>query len=144
MIRRNFLKIMGGGVAAAPALAKKVALDAGVAATGMGGGYGATPIANAGAATSIGGPSDWVSRQLSWFAKNGLPDYIEEQLRAEAQYVSVLDPDLAAKRSWSMSVKIQEQRERNFRLKVDQLRYNVDREKKASLFESMTGWRWFV
>jgi hypothetical protein len=48
-----------------------------------------------------------------------IPDWRVEQIKKECSYVSVLDPDIAALRSFSMSAKILMQRERNIEWRLD-------------------------
>lgn len=112
--RRSFLQIMGLSGAAAP-LAAKAASDkaiaemAGVFPLGPG-----TPIGVGMSMppTAVGG-NDWKAKVLRFIARNTLPDWLEEELRWRHRTVGYLDPDIAAKRSWSMNVKIITQRERN-------------------------------
>ncbi len=51
-----------------------------------------------------------------------LPDFIEKELRGRAKYVYSLDHDIACKRSWSLSVKIITQQERNYHRMVRERR----------------------
>lgn len=75
----------------------------------------------------------------NYFQQFGVPDWVEEEIRTQCNYVAALDPDLAAKRSWSMSVKIAEQRERNYRRRIAAIgqgaRYNLGR----SVWQKFTG-----
>lgn len=116
---------------AAPLAAKVVADEAIAEATGVKT-FGWFPNANPmsgpqGASSSGTGPlqeKPWV-KALRFFKSNGLPDWKLRSLRDEARSVHVLDPDIAAKKSWSMAVKIQEQRERNFQRLCEQSRRNL-------------------
>ena len=64
----------------------------------------------------------WKKKVLRFLANNALPDWLDDELRERNRYVGYLDPDIAAKRSWSMAVKIATQRERNIaRAKTDAL-----------------------
>ena len=77
------------------------------------------------------------------YAKNvGLPSFVKEGLRRNSQYVGQLDPDLAAKRAWSMSVKILTQRERNLERQLEVIQYNAWQAQSSSLFKKLTGWDW--
>lgn len=44
----------------------------------------------------------------------GLPEVLKFELRDQAKYVHSFDPDIACKKSWSMSVKIMTQQQRNY------------------------------
>lgn len=72
----------------------------------------------------------------------GVPKHVEEYYRSQAEYISYLDPDIAARRSWSMSVKIITQRERNYQRLVQRARENGYRVKMSRTFEQLTGIRW--
>lgn len=118
--RRGFLRLLG-----ASSLAAKQALDKEVAAVALGGDKPLAPYSLLAAAHG-GEDDDFTANKAAqlhvvarYFNTVGIPEFAEKELRAQTQYVTVLDPDLAAKRSWSMSVKIQEQRERNYQRKVE-------------------------
>ena len=61
----------------------------------------------------IGGRSSWKAKILKFLVQGKLPDWFEDEIRDRHRYVSFLDPDIASKVSWSMNVKIVEQRRRN-------------------------------
>lgn len=120
MKRRSFLQALGlapvaGPLAAKAAADKAIADMAGVQIDGLrggGGGYGpnvAPPRATASAADI-----DQFQAAAQYVKTFGLPKFAEAQLRENSRYVGGLDPDIAAKRSWSMSFKIVTQRQRNY------------------------------
>ncbi len=114
--RRKFLGFIGlspiAAKAAADELAIKEMLGTGVSNFGS---LSPGPILN-----SAGGSSsepNWM-KPLKWLKQNKLPDWTLDQIRNDCRQVSALDPDIAAKRSWSPAVKIAEQRERNYQREV--------------------------
>jgi hypothetical protein len=142
--RRRFLSIVG----AAP-IAAKTAIDAEIGkAAGLGGIDG---LGNPSMGLSYGSPmSDGIpygrkiisaSQYVSMF---GIPDVVEFELRDRARCITFLDPDIACKRAWSMSVKIMTQRQRNYeraRLHIERSGWRhagMERLKKALGFE----WPW--
>lgn len=56
----------------------------------------------------------WSVRVRRYLSANGIPSWVEAELWEDAKRVVVLDPDIAAKKSWSFSVKLLTQRERNY------------------------------
>lgn len=109
--RRSFLRILSASPLAIKASADKAISDlAGISnANSM---APMTPMASYGA-TAAGENSSWKRKVLSFVAKNTLPEWFDDELRRRYQTVTYLDPDIAAKRTWSMCVKIATQRERN-------------------------------
>lgn len=109
--RRAFLRILGIAPVSAP-LAAKAAADEAVArlagvvtAPGTGGAPGFQVLPD--------GKPDWKAKIRRYLAEQVVPEWFEEELRERNRHVGYLDPDLACKRSWSMSVKIATQRQRN-------------------------------
>lgn len=113
--RRSFLRLFGSGAVAAP-LAAKAAADKAVADLA---GVSLLPNASLAYPSVGGGPpttsgqDDWKRKALRFLSRPDLPDWYEEVLRERALQVTSIDPDIACKRSWSMSVKIMTQRQRN-------------------------------
>jgi hypothetical protein len=126
--RRSFLRALpAASISAKVAADKAVAEAAGVmpfgripTASPIGGGG----IPNVGSSSGLIEEKPWM-KALRFFRGNGLPDWKLRNLRDEARSVYALDPDIAAKKSWSMSVKIQEQRERNFQRLCEQSKRNI-------------------
>jgi len=144
--RRKFLKVLGFGTAAGP-LATKAATDTVFAETV---GLPAIPVlaySNIDSAQvgMIPYASDmsW-SKQVAMGADYlklfGVPDFVEKEYRQKC--VTALDPDLAAKKSWSMSVKIQEQKKRNYERQIETFKEFAWKEKKREVFKTVTGFRW--
>ena len=144
--RRKFLGILGVGAASAP-LAAKEALDKSISDLVIRGEE-AAPIAPSTALydrfnedhderrSRIDAAADYLR------AGNPIPDYVEKKMRVNASYVPALDPDIACKRSWSMSVKIATQRERNYeRQKEKMMKGNTDRHMRDA-FEKLIGFKW--
>jgi hypothetical protein len=140
--RRRFLKLMGVSTAAAPMAAKAAADREALKLT--------TPNYN----TPLSGnliqapqafndaTQDQLIRQAEHVRLFGLPRHIEASLRERAAYVSCLDADLVVKRSWSFSVKIQEQRQRNYRRLVEGYEKAGWYERAQKTFAEMTGIKW--
>lgn len=111
-------------------------------------GHGAPPL-GPGGASPWGPPSsdeDGVSPQLrmaNYLELWGkLPRHVERQAWENTRYVNCLDPDLAAKRSWSISVKIAEQRRRNYVKHLGSYKRNGDYERAQVAFKKLVGFRW--
>jgi hypothetical protein len=143
--RRSLIHLLG--LAPAAPLAAKMAVDKEIAKLSGVMGEGAAPAAHYGACMG-GTPVQSISYgklriAASQYAKSvGLPEFVLEQLRRNSSYVGVLDPDLAAKRSWSMCVKIAEQRERNLARAIEQFEFSGRYEKASMAFKALTGWDW--
>lgn len=125
--RRSFLSLLGGAAVAGPsalsATAERVASVplADWAAPPTGG----MPMASAG--TSAPNLTVAGAKLL------GVPDWLRDTWKHEAKHVHILDPDIAALKSMSLSAKIAMQRKRNYeqreadfwrRFEVDELRIN--------------------
>lgn len=138
--RRRFLKLMGVGTAAAP-LAAKAAADEATLKLMMSG--------ERGLAANAPPPIGWDGETQDSFVKMagyirtfGLPKHIEEASRERARYVHFLDHDIACKRSWSLAVKIQEQRQRNYQRIIDGYQSGGLFEQAQRKFSALTGIRW--
>ena len=144
--RRNFLR-----KAASTPLAAKLAADAQIAElTGANGpnvtkqlALGAKVLGEMGApiaSNNYESEHEKAAKYLTLFGK--LPDFVDQYLRNESQYVSALDPDIACKRSWSMCVKIATQRERNYQ-RLRKAHFEVGWTKKVkSAFIKTFGFDW--
>lgn len=146
--RRKFLGILGVGAASAP-LAAKEALDKSIGDLALRGDEGLPVVPSTGG--NIGGwrernaeRSESIPKALDWIRGNNgkLPEHIERSYREEASYVQALDPDIACKRSWSMSVKINEQRQRNYQRNVERYLAQDERMKVRDAFEKAVGFKW--
>lgn len=72
----------------------------------------------------------------------GMPDFYDRQLREKAHAVYRIDDDIAAKRSWSWSVKMQEQRARNYKRLIAEMHDLSDRTVARTVLQKLTGWNW--
>lgn len=152
--RRRFLSLLGVGAASAP-LAAKAAADAeiarfaglgqnAIANTGIGlySGAGSAPITQ-GSLTGGGMTHQQMLIGASDYIKMfGVPEIVEFELRDQSKWISSLDPDLACKKSWSMSVKIAEQRQRNYNRAVERMTKTGWQQKKRSAIKTILGFEW--
>lgn len=151
--RRRFLSLLGVSTAAAP-LAAKAALDESIARQtgldligsrvgGMGGmGAPASMSEQAKGYAQYLPYEDRVKKSVAWMKLVGFPDFMERQIRENSKWVQGLDPDIAAKRSWSMSVKIQEQRVRNYDRQRKSYEFHSENLVKKSFIEKTLGFEW--
>lgn len=146
MKRRSFLKLIGAAPIAAKAtadaeLAKASGINVsgvGNASLGLAGGGGAMPSALADGVTyeqRLIGATDYIKMF-------GVPDVINFELRDRAKYVSALDPDIACKASWSMSVKIMTQRQRNYDRELERLMTSGWQQRGRIALKKLTGFDW--
>lgn len=147
MNRRSILRLIG--LSPAAPIAAKAALDAEVARlTGMQPDGGAGPFQYSGGgepASDNGNGGSYMRSQVAaaeYVRAVGVPDFVRDALLRNAQYVSYLDSDLAAKRSWSMSVKILTQRQRNYERAVEAVSYQSRHAVARTAFRKFTGWDW--
>jgi hypothetical protein len=129
MKRRSFLALMGAAPLAAKAtadaeIAKQIGLNSGGLIQG---GFG-NQIGGASALGMADGGSyeQRITGAAEYIKMFGMPESIARELRENTRYVGALDPDIACKKSWSMSVKLMTQRQRQYDRQV----------------ENMTGWGW--
>jgi len=139
--RRSFAKYLG----LAP-LAAKEAGDAAISRlTGVGVGAPSFQLNSGVEPAPISSMADYAKSRIAaseYVNTVGLPDFVREAFRRDAQWVDRLDPDLAAKRSWSMSVKILTQRERNLQRRIEALHHGAWQSQGSTLFKKLTGWDW--
>lgn len=115
MKRRNFLGFLGGAAVAGPSMAKQAAGSLGLEAMALQAipaDYGPEP--GYGSMESVGEEYDhakWLRERIKEITGISAS---ERRERIAMQTVSVLDPDLAANRSFSLAFKVQEQKRRNF------------------------------
>lgn len=146
--RRGFLGLLGVGVVSAP-LAAKAAAEAEISnLTGLRGTQalavgisGSTPISS-GIGVGSGCVSEYTlaDNYLNLWGK--LPSFVEDSLKERSKTVFHLDPDIACKKSWSLNVKIQEQRQRNFQRELIRIKRNGKYDAAQSAFQKVTGWQW--
>lgn len=150
--RRRFLSLLGVGAASAP-LAAKAAADAEIsklagisnqalASTGIGM-YGSGPPGTQG--TSLGNGmshQQMVIGASDYIKMFGLPEVVEFELRDQSKWISSLDPDIACKKTWSMSIKLLEQRQRNYDRLVERMKKSGWQQKKRSAIKTILGFEW--
>jgi hypothetical protein len=146
--RRGFLSLLGAGTAAGP-LAVKAAVEAesaslmNMATTGLNGGYGiGEPAESATQSGSYISYEDRVIGVSDYIKMFGVPKSIEETYRLNAQYVNALDPDIVCKRSWSMCVKIQEQKQRNYQRQIENLTQRGIQQRAFKTIKTVLGFDW--
>lgn len=141
MNRRGFFKLLG----VAP-VAAKAAADAEIAkVTTLGNGFVAPHLLQGANGGGFPGSSSFDNNRLAaaaYMKLKGLPEHVREQLWRNATYVGALDPDLAALKSFSMSVKILTQRERNFQRALEAQEHSFWYARASGLFRAATGWDW--
>lgn len=145
--RRKVLALLGAAPAAP--LAAKAIIDKELAAlSGVLPGapsvripYGG-PCVEAPSPFSSGPTVDAERLATEFFELFGLPEHVEDDFRRQAASVSYFDPDIAAKRSWSNSVKIATQRERNLSKLRDGMRNRIAQDRKAKAFRQIAGFSW--
>lgn len=139
--RRSFFR----ATVAAP-LAAKAAVDEAVgSAAGLNGGTLGAPLSfGYGNPANINGQSaDPRPKILSWLKRFGIPTHDRERIWEECRYVNMLDPDLAAKRSWSMGVKIATQRRRNYDRRLAGAMKQAGWNEARRLFTEKSGFEWW-
>jgi hypothetical protein len=152
--RRKVLALIGVGSVSAP-LAAKAAADASLGSlTGMIPG-GALGFGNGGSLSLPGGSGAPIAsegpfvpyekrliRASDFIRLTGLPEVVENQIRDNSRQVFQLDPDIASKRSWSMNVKIAEQRQRNYTRSVERIHQAAWSQRKLSAIKALLGFEW--
>lgn len=129
----------------APAMGKKavdaeIAKGAGIIATGLG-------DSSARLATAVIQPSqdDYGKNLISaadYMRTFGIPESVEVRMRDDSRMVFHLDPDIACKQSWSMSVKIMTQRQRNYDRLIERLKVSGFIERKRQALTKLLGFEW--
>jgi len=141
--RRGFLRVLGLAPIAGKAVADKAIADA----TGFNalGSVGLQRYGNPDAPSPLN-VADAAKRRsslLNFFSRFRLPQWEIDQIRRDTA-VYALDPDIAALRSFSMSVKICMQRERNVARRIEQLERQPAYEELRLKFQERHGfWFWW-
>jgi hypothetical protein len=141
--RRKFMALLGFGAASAPLAAKAASetetmrlVDVVVGSGGVADEFSApSPQSGAVWRESFASAADFIKLF-------GLPAHVEASLRRDSQSVYRLDLDIAAKRSWSLSVKFQEQRKRNYDQRIAQMIAAGGEVRAQNLFKQTTGFDW--
>ena len=146
--RRRFFALMG-----TTPLAAKAAVDAQISQVttlgGVPGGFG-----NASLSLPFGGgPAAENESAVSYEQRltaaadylrllGRLPETVEFTLRDNARYVIGLDPDIACKRAWSMSVKIMTQRQRNYERGLQRIMESGRHQRERNVLKAVLGFAW--
>lgn len=119
--RRNFLKALGLGGAAAPLAAKAAVENEILSLTASASPLASGMLGSTDMPQSIGDEYDTRLKMTNYTRLFGVPKHVMQQLEEEARWVYALDFDIANKRSWSLAAKVHEQRQRNLQRKVERL-----------------------
>jgi hypothetical protein len=150
MKRRSFLGLLG----VAPLAAKQVLDESIMRQTGMtigtqgsdvsgglpqGGSTMPGQLGNLRQYVPYGERVERASRLMRWW---GIPKEVKEQVWLQARWVHQLDPDIASKRSWSMSYKALVQRERNYHRILDGIDGQATAGRIRKNLEEFFGFEW--
>lgn len=141
--RRGVLALLGAAPAA-PLAAKAIVDEQLAKMTGVqfGAGGGRIPYSDS---ADAGPPTASVNAEklaLEFFELFGVPEHVDDEYRRESLSITYLDPDIAAKKSWSHSVKIATQRQRNYEKLKDGMRHRLAKNRKTKAFRELTGFDW--
>lgn len=149
MRRRAFLQVLGGlGIggrsAAEQALASMTGTtrNPGFGMPAKGESYGDLPMSGDTADGELTRYQKALVACSKYVKTMGMPPFYEQQLREKARAVYRMDEDIACKRSWSWSVKMQEQRARNYKRLVSEIHLLSDRTMARTVLQKLTGWTW--
>lgn len=135
--RRAALKLFSMTPVLGKKMAEKIANDA---AIGQLANVAPIPHGVMDQAPSVAQGRDWKAKLKSWLRlKQPLPEWYEESIRREYQWVSSLEPDIACKKSWSMAVKIITQRERNVQRALKRMERDMWLDEKRTEFHERYG-----
>jgi hypothetical protein len=147
--RRRFMALLGFGAASGP-LAVKTAADAEimqltgtrVAESAIG-----SLVSGAGGAGAPISPSPEIYAKSIIAASDyirvmGLPAALDARLRDEARWNDRLDPDIACKRSWSMSVKFAAQRQHNYERALERMHTAAWHQRGRATLKTLLGFEW--
>lgn len=139
--RRSFFALMGATPLAAKAAADEaMAKSVGIVGNGLGGGgfglpYGAPGADGVPFEKRLIGASDYIKMF-------GIPEVMEYEIRNSIRCVSCLDPDIACKASWSMSVKIMTQRQRNYAREIERIERSGWQQRGRLGLKKLLGFDW--
>lgn len=148
MRRRSFLALLGTGPLAVKATADaELAKVAGAFhSNGMGG------SASLGLSGGVGGPAPLpeayvpyekrIASAANYIKTFGIPEVIEYELRDRARCVDSLDHDIACKASWSMSVKLMTQRQRNYERELTRIEKSGWQHRSRQTLKTFLGVEW--
>lgn len=146
--RRKVLGLLGIGTVSAPLAAKEL-MDADIASLAIRSDE-QPPLSPAGPLSHMGmkvkrsseEKDNLYTQALRFVSQHGVPEHIDAEIRDSTRLVYALDPDIACKRSWSMSVKIQEQRQRNYERRINEINDRNKYRKASEAFEKKFGFKW--
>lgn len=145
--RRGFLSLLGAAPAA-PLLAKKALEEQLAGATGVdlfaststpSLYWNCPPTAISSSGLSY---EDALSAAKNYMRLFGIPEHVEHEIDERVREVRALDPDIAAKRSWSWSVKVQEQRNRNKARLRKRFEDEIAQTTRRKAFRTVAGFDW--
>lgn len=145
--RRSFFAFMGTAPIAAKAAADEViAKSVGTfAANGLGNASMGLPYGGLPYGEGVGNSIPYEKRLMGasdYIKMFGIPEVMEYELRDRARTVMALDPDIACKASWSMSVKLMTQRQRNYERELLRIEKSGWQQKGRSALKSLLGFDW--
>jgi hypothetical protein len=149
--RRSFLGLLGVGAASAPLAAKAVADTeiaklAGISTNGFGAGIagvgGVMPDVDAYDVTRHVSYEKRIVGAADYVKMFGVPKVIEDNFRLNAKYVHGLDIDIACKRSWSMSVKVMTQQQRNYERQIADITKQGVKQRGLKMIKDVLGFDW--
>lgn len=134
--RRRFFGLLGATpLAAKTALDEAIAKQTGIAISGARSNYPGE------ISPAIGDPGDDAEKAIAYMKAIGVPDFVEQSLRENTR-VTALDPDIANKRSFSMSYKVLLQKQRNYDEKIYRIKTRATQEIGRKFFKQAVGWSW--
>jgi hypothetical protein len=83
-----------------------------------------------------------LSKAVKWIKAFGLPKEVEYKLRDDAKQCYHLDADIACKQSWSMSVKLMTQRERNYQKALNRMIKASELDDNRTTLSKLLGFDW--
>ena len=148
--RRTFFGLMGSTPLAAKAIADEALAKAsgsfvanGLGNASLGLGYGSPGNAPAEMGASAYVPYEKRLMGAADYIKMfGIPEVMEYELRDRARCINALDPDIACKASWSMSVKLMTQRQRNYEREVLRIEKSGWQQRGRSTLNKFLGFDW--
>ncbi len=148
MKRRSFLALMGAAPIAGKAAADaEIAKSIGLTMNGLGSAsLGLPGCAPGSLGLEQSGQYIPYEKRLvgaaDYIKMFGIPETMEVQMRSDARSVFNLDPDIACKTSWSMSVKIMTQRQRNYSRAVERIKVAGWQERGRQTLTKLLGFDW--
>lgn len=141
--RRRFMEILGLGAVSSP-LAAKAALDGEImkSAGVLVGSMSVDPPQGPQAYSSMAEHSRHLIAASDYVRMLGVPAALDARLRDDARWIERLDPDIAAKRSWSMTFKFLVQRQRNYERAIERMKVAADRLRCRDALNSLLGFEW--